>query len=209
MIDGNGEMPEGLPAQFWDGEAGEVDVAGLSKSYSEAATFKAKHDAHLATLPRLASDYKIELKLPEGVTAPEGMQLDYAKDQRVGAVREFAHRHQLSQEALTELIALDAESQIAEHTSGQAEFQAEMEKLGGNSPARINALETALGALISKEEYEALRGFIGDATAFVALEKLIAKATAQGVPANLDGGGPTPNPPAKVRPADVLYGARK
>lgn len=202
-------MPDGLPQQFWDQQTGSVDMPAFVKSYSEVSAFKTEHDKRIAALPQKPEDYKIELKLPDTVRLPEGMQLKIDdKDPRVPAVRAFAQKHQISQDGLNDLIALHAQMQIEEHNAGEAAIQAEMKKLGSNGPARVTALESLLKANVSKEEYEALRPVIGDAAAFIAMEKLLAKVTAQGV-APHNGSGPQPTPPPKPRAADIFYGKQK
>jgi len=203
-------MPEGLPTQFWDQQTGAVDMPGFVKSYTEASAFKTQHDQRIASLPKTPAEYKVELKLPDTVKVPEGMNLKIdEKDPRLIAVRELAHKHQWAPEVLNELVAFDAQMQIAAHAQEEAAIQAEMKKLGSNGPARVTALETFLKASVGKDEYEALRPVIGNATAFAAMEKLIAKVTAQGVAPHLNGGGPQPTSPPKPRPADIFYGKQK
>lgn len=202
--------PEGLPAQFWDQQTGQVNLPEFVKSYGEVSAFKTQHDQRIAALPKDPKDYKIELKLPDGVKVPDGAEFKIDdKDPRLPAVRAFAHKHQLSQDTVNELISLHAQMEIEAYAAGEAELQAEMKKLGSNGPARTQAAETFLKANLGKDEYEALRPVIGNAVAFAAVEKLIARATSQSVPANLNGGTP-PNPPqAKKRPADVFYGSER
>jgi len=203
-------MPEGLPTRFWDQQSGSVNIPEFVKAHGELSTFKTEYDTRIAALPQKPEDYKIELKLPDTVKVPEGMQLKIdEKDPRVPAVRAFAQKHQLSQDGLNELVAMHAQMQIEEHVANEAAIQAEMKKLGENGKTRVGALESYLKANVTKDEYEALRPVIGDVTAFSALEKLIAKATTQGVPSNLDGGVPPAPPLPKPRNADIFYGKQK
>jgi len=179
-------MPEGLPPQFWDSAGGKVNLPDLVKSYGEISAFKTQHDQRVAGLPKTATDYKIEVKLPDTVKLPDGMTFKIDdKDPRIPAVQALAHKHQLSQETVTELIALHAQSEIEAHVAAEASIQAEMKKLGENGKARVEALNAYFKANLSKEEDEALRPVIGNAAAFAAVEKLIAKAVTQRVPGNV------------------------
>ena len=199
-------MPEGLPETFWDAEAKTVKLPDLVKSYGEVASFKQQHDERIAALPKTPEEYKIELKLPEGFKPPEGIELKVdEKDGRIAPLREFAVKHQLAPDAVNELVALDALYRVEQYKAEEAAIQAEFAKLGQNGKARTDAVDAYLKANLP-DEYEALKGFVADATAFAALEKLIAKATAQQVPGNT----PPPNQPQqKPRLADRFYPQQK
>lgn len=188
-------MPEGLPTQFWDSQSNQVNIPEFVKSYGEVSAFKTQHDQRMASLPKRPEDYKIELKLPDTVKVPDGLELKIDdKDPRLGMLREFAVKNQMAPELVNEIVALEAQMQIAAHVQGEAHLQAEMKKLGENGKARVGALEDFLKANVSKEEYAALRPVIGDAAAFSAIEKLIAKAVTQRVPGNLPTDPPKPAP---------------
>ena len=204
-----GVMPEGLPETFWDADARAVKLPDLIASYGEAATFKQQHDERIAALPKKPDEYKIEMKLPEGFKPPEGIELKVdEKDARIPLLRDFALKNQLSQEALSELVGLDAQYRVAQYQQEEAALQAEMAKLGENGPQRVTAVETFLkdGLKLPAAEYDAMRGFLADASAFAGLEKLIARATAQQVPGNTPPGNqqkPT------TRLADRFYPQQK
>jgi hypothetical protein len=196
-------MPEGVPAQFWNAETGQVDMPGMAKHYGELAAFKAQQDERHAGLPQKPEDYRIEGSLPQGFMVPHGFEprVD-PKDPRIPALREFAHKHRLPQEAVNALVSLDLQAQVAAQMEADAELQAEFKKLGENGKARVKAVETALALHLSEAEYEAIRPFTGSAVVIAALEKIIAKA------------GPLPAPnggmqkSAPERPADKFYGKR-
>jgi hypothetical protein len=201
-------MPEGLPAQFWDTQSGQVNMGEFVKSYGELSTFKAGHDERLTTLPKTADDYKLDYKLPDTVKMPDGMELKIdPKDPLAVAARSFAHKHKMSQAEFSELVTLHAQTMVEAHTANEAAIQAEMKKLGENGPARVKAAEDFLKTAVSADEFAAIKLFIGDATAFAGLEKLIAKATTQKVPGN--GDPPPTQRPAEKRTADLFYGDRK
>lgn len=204
-------MPEGLPAQFWNADQSAVDLPGLISSYSEISQFKTEFDAKQAALPQKPDDYKLDFELPKDIKLPDGYDFKIdPNDPRVPAVREFAHRHRLPQETVSDLLALHAQFEVEQHARMDAELQAEMAKLGSNGKVRVDAATAYLKANLSPEEFEAARLFIGNATAFAAVEKLIAKATKQGVPGNGEGGDRQAAPQKEaVRAADLFYGQRK
>ena len=208
--DGGAGIPEGVPSQFWDTQSNSVNLPEFAKSYGELSAFKAEHDARLAQVPAKPEDYKFEIAPPEGLELPEGFEWKVdPKDPRISDVREFAAKHKMTQADLAELLNLHMKFEIESHKAADAELQAEMKKLGSNGPARVKALETFLGAHLSKAEYESLRPVLGNAEAFSAVEKLASKVTTQRIPGNGEGGDPPKTPPTKaVRPADLFYGQR-
>jgi hypothetical protein len=198
-------MPEGLPAQFWDDKSGAPKMADFVASYNELAKVKGEHDARVASLPTKAEDYKLDVKLPQDFKLPDGLDIKDLKvddnDPRVGPLRELALKHQLPQEVVDELIALDAQTQIAAFTKHDELLQAEMKKLGENGKARVSAMESFLQKQVSPAQYEAMRPFIGDAEAFAGLEALITKITSQ---TNVPGA----QPPQANKPATLPVEAR-
>lgn len=202
-------MPEGLPAQYWDPQSAQVKFPDLIKDYTGLTTFKTEHDTRVAALPKTPDEYKFELKLPDTVKVPQGVELKLNdKDPRFGPVRAFAHKYQLPQDAINELVALEAQSELASYEAAETELQAEQKKLGENGPARVSAMESFLKANVSTEEYEALRPVLGSASAFAGLEKLIKKVTTQQVPGNTPPNGQQNTPP-QPRRADRFYGNGK
>ena len=192
-------MPDGLPPQFWDSQGGKVNMPELLKSYGEATAFKTQHETSLSELAkRKPEDIKIELKLPDTIKVPEGVDLKIdEKDPRIAPLRDLAIKHHLPQDVINELVALDAQVRLADYTSADAQLQAEQKKLGENGKARVSAVESYLKANVTPEEYEEMRPFIGNATAFAGIEKLIAKATTQLVP------GPKPPEQQKTAPVSI------
>jgi hypothetical protein len=195
------QRPEGLPDQYWDSDAGSVRMTELMADYGEAARLKADHDARIAALPAKPEDYKMEGALPEGFMVPHGFEPKVdPKDSRIPALREFAHKHKLSQEAVSKLIGLDLQAQVAQHLEADAAIAAEMQKLGENAKARIKAVESALATHLDEAEFEAMRPYVNTAAAVSALEKILAK-----LPKLPKNGG---LPPPPERPADKFYAKR-
>lgn len=113
-------MPEGFPAQFWDDKSGAPKMPDFVASYNELVKSSTEHAARIEALPKKAEDYKLEVKLPQDFKLPDGLDIKDLKvddnDPRVGPLRELALKHQLPQEVVDELIALDAQTQIAAFT---------------------------------------------------------------------------------------------
>jgi hypothetical protein len=198
-------MPEGFPAQFWDDKSGAPKMPDFVASYNELVTAKTAHEEKIKALPTKAEDYKLDVKLPQDLKLPDGLDIADLKvddnDPRVGPLRELALKHQLPQEVIDELIALDAQTQIAAFTKHDELLQAEMKKLGENGKARVSAMESFLQKQVSPAQYEAMRPFIGDAEAFAGLEALITKITSQ---TNVPGA----QPPQANKPATLPVEAR-
>jgi hypothetical protein len=194
--------PDWVPESFWDAKAG-LKADDFGKHYGELATFHKTETEKRAALPAKPEDYKLELKLPDTVKVPEGLNLGVnEKDPRVPLVRALAHKYGMPQEAVNDLVAVDAQMQIEAIAAANARIEAEQKKLGEKFPERKAAVESFLkGAFTGSEEqknakYDALALIIGDAAAFEAVEDLIARAVKTGVPPTTHD-NPPPKPPEK------------
>jgi capsid assembly protein len=197
--------PEWLPEAHWDTAANSMKPE-FGTHYAELATFhKTQTEQQAALAARKPEDIKLEVKLPETVKVPDGMDLKINEnDPRVPVLRELALKNNLSQDVINSLVALDAQQQIAAHAAEQTRIAAEDAKLGANAKERKDAVGNWLKGMkdrneITAEEFEAVRVYAIDAAAVTALEKIIQKATGT-VP------GHTPGNPQK--PADVPMESR-
>ena len=197
--------PEWLPEAHWDTAANTIKPE-FGTHYAEVSAFhKAQTEAQAALAARKPEDIKIEVKLPETVKVPDGMDIKINEsDPRVPVLRELALKNNLSQDVINSLVALDAQQQIAAHAAEQTRIAAEDAKLGANAKERKDAVGNWLKGMkdrneITAEEFEAVRVYAIDAAAVTALEKIIQKATGT-VP------GHTPGNPQK--PADVPMESR-
>jgi hypothetical protein len=189
--------PEWLPEAHWDPAANSIKQ-DFGNHYAELATFhKTQTEAQAALAARKPEDIKIEVKLPDTIKVPDGLQVQInEKDPRVPVLRELALKNNLSQDVINSLVALDAQQQIAAHTAEQIRIAAEDAKLGANAKDRKTAVDNWLKGMkdrseITADEYEAVRVYAIDATAVTALEKIIAKATGA-VPGHTPGNPPKP-----------------
>lgn len=192
--------PEWLPEAHWDPAASTIKPE-FGAHYAEVTAFhKTETEKAAALAARKPEDIKFEVKLPETVKVPDGMDLKINEnDPRVPVLRSLAVQHGLSQDVVNSLVALDAEQQIAMHTAEQARIAAADAKLGANAKDRKAAVGNWLKGLkdrneLSGEEYEAVKIYATDAETVTALEKIIAKA-AGAVPGHVPANPPAP--PAK------------
>jgi hypothetical protein len=179
--------------------------------YTELATFHrtaAERDATLKA--RKPEDIKIELpadfKIPENSgIKPEQIKIN-EKDPRIPLVRAFAQEFNLPQEAITKLVALDAQIQIDNHVAQQTARATELAEankvLGEKAQDRRNAVANWVNGLVTKGELtadEAAAIPTADATPAVItlMEKLIAKANG-----TIPGSVSSKDPPAS-RPGDI------
>jgi len=156
------ERPDFWPEKFWNKEANEPDLEGISKSYSELEKqFRAgKHKA--------PADGKYSL---------DGIENISAEDPVVQSYMGWAAKYGLSQQAFSELA-----SEIAGMSAGKAEeikvsMQKEREALGPNADAIITNMSTWAKGLVQKgiwgkDDFEEFKVWGGTATGIKALMKL-------------------------------------
>lgn len=192
-------MPEGLDPQFWDAQSG-VKMDELLASYKSLSEFRDS----IGTPPEDVSEYSLDL--PEDFDVPAGLELKYdANDEFTVQAREMAKELGLSKEGFSKLLAFDAQRQIAEYQKVLDDDKAEKEKLGAQAEARIGAVENWLKANLDQELYEAFRPAVYTAKAIQAVETLMKKANASGIPSEDNPNPPNPAPPPQ-RTADIFYG---
>lgn len=193
-------MPEGLPADYWDADKGEVKFGDLTSKLGELSTFKAEFDAKLAEVPATPDGYKFEL--PATAKLPDGFEwtLD-DKDPAFVALRTFAHENKLPQSAVSAILGIEAARRADELNASIAFVQKEEAALGEKFPERKAAVEDFLRANLDERLYEGARARIdaGGAAGFEAIEKLIEIANNGSLP---DGGGRDATPKTT---AEILY----
>ena len=207
--------PEWLPEAHWDPQASAIKLDDFGKHYGELATFhKAQTEAQAALAARKPEDIKIEVKLPDTVKVPDGMELKVdEKDPRVVQVRALAQQHQLPQEAVNALVAFDAMEKIATHNAEQARIAEADKSLGANATERKSAIGGWLKGMldrgeITKEEHADATELATYATTITLFEKLMAKA-AGSVPGAGAGAPPTPPKPADLPIEKRWYGTQQ
>jgi hypothetical protein len=126
-------------------------------------------------LPQKPEDVKIEL--PKEFQIPQGVEftLDATKPE-FSKLQAAAVKHGLSQEAVTDLVGVYAETLVGSQATLTAAHQAEIAKLGANGPARVTALSTFFDGIGAPE----LKTMLVTAPIVQAAEKLVAKFSSQG-----------------------------
>lgn len=195
-----------MPEQFWDGEAKAVKPE-FGAHYSELSTLKQSLDALKARKPE---DIKFELKLPDAVKVPDGMELKIdEKDPRVPVLRQLAVEHGLDQDVVNKLVALDAQQKIEAHAAEVARVAAEDAKLGANGKDRKAAAAAWVSGFkdLSPDERAEIGVLTATAAGVTLLEKIIAKAN--GAVPGAGGNPPSPPKPAEIPIEQRWYGAQQ
>lgn len=180
---GQSQRPDWAPETAW-GDTG-LNVEAFGKHWSDQVAPQlarlAAEDSRRAALPQKAEDYQVgntkEFKAPEGVD----FKLD-VNDPLFGQAKAWAHKHGLSQDAFLEAIDLVSARDVGSQASLQAARTAEINKLGPNGPARVDAVARWWNSVTGDNGKTLGRVLAMAPTAdtVVAIESLIAKWTTQG-----------------------------
>src|SRR5262249_57717511 len=138
---GASSRPEWMPESHWDAATNSVRVDGLKDVFTRDSAARAAK----AQLPERPDDYEIALpsdfKVPDGSgITPEQIGIN-ENDPRIPAVRAFAHKHGLSQAAVADLVAFDAQQQLAAYHAEVARLGEENQKLGDKAEERTRAVD--------------------------------------------------------------------
>ncbi len=132
--------------------------------------------------PQKAEDYKLELpadfKMPAGVE----FKLD-AANPALGQLRDVAHKHGLTQDAVNEIIGVYAGNEVGNQAAITTAKNAEIAKLGPTAPARVDAVTqwmAGMDASPDKGDAKALAGMLVTARHVEAFERIITRLTTQG-----------------------------
>lgn len=179
--------PEGIPDSYWDAEKNslKVDAAALAKDLrerDELKTFKAAEDVKAASRPQKPDDYKLDL--PADFKPPAGVEykLD-ASNPALGQLRAVAHKHGLTQDAVSEILGVYAGNEVGTQAAIATARAAEIAKLGTTAPARVdNVINwlTGMDGSADKGDAKALAGMLVTARHVEAFERIINKLTTQG-----------------------------
>ena len=157
------------------------DVEYSPAQLQDIAQRQATEDSKRLTLPTKPEEYQIAL--PADFAIPEGVTFEIdANDPRAPELQQFAHRHGLSQAAMSELVAIDAGKSLAEQTHMAAAAKTQIDLLGPNGPARVDAVTRWLkgvggddaATLIKVLEYAPVAGTVQ------AFERMMQKFSSQG-----------------------------
>jgi hypothetical protein len=167
--------PDWLPEQFFDAAKGpKLDEFG--KYYTEVATRDAAEQVRRNALPQKPED--VQIALPKEFQLPQGVEFkfDPAKPEFT-KLQAAAVKHGLSQDAVTDLVGVYAETLVSSEATLSAAKNAEIAKLGANGPARVTALSTFFDGIGAPE----MKGMLVTAPIVAACERMVAKFASQGV----------------------------
>lgn len=130
----------------------------LNSELTALKAFKAEFDVKQQDVPKTANEYKIEVK---GVEVPDGYELAINKDHPMAKpVMEWASKHNMTQEAVNELVAIQAKTEIAKAQEFKAALAEERGKLGDSGQARIDAVKTALTGRLGPRANPLIAGLV-------------------------------------------------
>jgi hypothetical protein len=188
--------PDWLPEKFFDAKAG-PKWDDFGKHFNEVATRDAANEVKRLSLPQKPEEYKLELpkdfKLPQGVE----FKLDTAKPE-FSKFQQVAHKHGLAPDAVTDMLGVYAETLVGSQASIQQAYQAEINKLGANGPARVTAIDTFFTGLIGAQKAGELKKMMVTAGITEALESVVAKFSTQGAASFTQLHRETPEPQGRV-----------
>lgn len=171
------ERPEWLPEKFW--VDGQPAYDKLAQSYGELEKMRGNMKETLAAeleQARLAN----RPENPESYALPQDERLDaelMSSNPVVQWWRQFAHEQGYSQEQFETAIKTYAETQIAQVEQG---YQEEIQKLGENANARIEAVQLWANNFFNEGELNAISAACTTAEGVAAMEKIMEKLKATG-----------------------------
>jgi diadenosine tetraphosphate (Ap4A) HIT family hydrolase len=173
-------MPAGLDPVYWDDKLG-IKGDLVAKDMAALKVVKAEQDIRMQGVPPTPAEYKISL---DGWTAPEGVTVEIDEAHPLAApARDFAHKHNLPQEAMNDLVRMQADYVAAEAKKFNEGMVASKQKLGANAQTRIDAVQTALIGRLG-EPGKALVGTLISAEIVQGFEALLRTTAAPGPSAN-------------------------
>jgi hypothetical protein len=166
------------PASLEKIKVGEVEMT--KGDLADMLAQKALRDSVKVTLPTPEA-YKVEL--PANFQAPEGVSFEFNRDDpALKQAKDFAHKHNLSQEAFSDLAGIYAATKVGEVLQFQTALKAEVAKLGSAATARVTAVQTWLQAMGGDDAGPLMKvlEIAPVAKTIFALEKMMSKWSSQG-----------------------------
>lgn len=139
-----------------------VLLAGKFKTAQEMEQGYKELTKKLVESGKIAPD-KYELELPDGLALA-----DPENDPMLKSFNDVAKKHNLSNEAYNELIAL----KLASDAEAMPNYEAELEKLGDKGLETLKSLSNFLSANLSKEEYAVAERLCATADGIKVMDKL-------------------------------------
>lgn len=138
-----------MPESYFDKDKGPAYDRFVA-DFNEGRAAIAERESRMAQRPASAKDY--QPVLPKDFLK-EGQTFEVAADDPVLAeAREFAYEMGLTQDQFSKLLSFKAKADLGFEENYLAGQKAELEKLGQNGPARIDAIMTWVKALTGKTD---------------------------------------------------------
>jgi hypothetical protein len=162
-----------------------VKIGDFELSESEVRDMladKAARDIARTQIPAEPKGY--ELKLPEGITLPGGIQVAFGNDPEslamIDAAQQWAHKKGLSQSEFSELLSIQAHDLAAKELKIATYARAEVEKLGAAGPQRIDAMTKWIRSEMGDTDAKPIIASMATASHVKFYEKLFMKSTGAG-----------------------------
>lgn len=160
--------PEGLPDDLWDDATG-VKTGDL---WAQFRDMQAKEAERTADVPGAEDAY--DLALPADVTVPEGLEVEFAKDDPFWSeIQGVAKEAGVNRAAFGKFVGAFAKYQIAAQQQQVEAYVAEKTALGANADQRIDAAGKWLKANLPGAQADALGGALISKAGVEGLEALI------------------------------------
>jgi hypothetical protein len=164
----------------------ETELADLLK-------FKGETELRKAAVPSDPAGYKVEMSAD--TVMPPGFEWKFDEaDPALAVARNWAHKNGLTQPQFAELLGQYAQMEAGKEAKFRQSMQGEIDKLGGNGPVRVTALQTWLRGTIGDDLAKSLTAGLFSEKQVRGLETLALKFASQGVmPFRQDGREPQSN----------------
>lgn len=170
-----------MPETKWDATKGTFSD-DAPDYFTQALARDAANQAKATLLPKTADEYQVAL--PKEFKAPEGVEYTFDdKNPALGQLKAIAHKHGMTQDAVSELLGVYAGAEIGGLTQVNTAKTAELAKLGPTASSRIDGVQTWLRA-VGGEDFAVLANILKIAPVagtVIGLEKLMVKLGSQGV----------------------------
>lgn len=177
------ERPDWLPEKFFDAKDG-IKGKDLRAEFDRLTAIEAEQQTRRLTLPDAPEKY--QLLLPEGfeIKDTDGKPVQFKFDEadpRLPEIRKLAHEAGLDQPTFSRLLSIHAQYEHGEQGRIDDARKAEIDKLGANGPARVDAVGTWLKARIGEKPGDAILNRLVLASDIEAVEDLMKKFSGQNV----------------------------
>jgi len=168
------ERPEYVPEKFYNPETGEIRTEEMAKSYTQLETFSKGKESEMEEkiIEKLATEHAQNVPETYELPAlPEGITEEMVEANPLTAWwKDTAKENGFTQEEFNDGVVAFVENLQSEET----DMAHEMEKLGENADARVEAVDNFAQKFFPPDEYEAIVYSLGTSAEGVrALERIM------------------------------------